>query len=264
MCFRKGILLILLGIFFFTATGASIIDKETKEGVLALEKRLQALSEDVRRRDAEVLRRLDEVTQSLIRIRSLENAISGSVKESLPPVVPEPPAQEQATEDLNPLLNRLKNTESFSLLALLLSGITLCSIILLIVFVRREESRIRSLLWKSEIDSLRETMSQTRPHLTVQTDAHHISVLNNSTTTAEEIRIYLGPTPSTMKQKMKSIPRLQAGEKVEIPLPPTRSDDFLYATLEYKNPQTGRLLKEQFSLKVDRMTGELIPIHEAS
>ena len=67
-----------------------------------------------------------------------------------------------------------------------------------------------------------------------------------------------------MKQKIRVVPRMEAGEKFEIPLPTNRSDDLLYASIEYKNPVTGRSYKDQFSLKVDRLTGELIPIQQAS
>ena len=154
--------------------------------------------------------------------------------------------------------------EPMTVFAFLLSGICVLLVVGLIVRLKKSEGRFKKILWKSEMESLREEVVRGRPLLKILTEGDRVDLVNAGETTADEIKVYVGPAPAAMKQKVKTVSKLQAGERIELELQGQISNDPLYSTLEYKNPNTGRIYKDQFVLKIDRLTGNPIPIQQAS
>jgi hypothetical protein len=159
---------------------------------------------------------------------------------------------------------QLKQSQSFAFLALILAGVSLVSMGLLIVTVRKSDERLRRMVWKSEVDHLRDEVMGGRPHLKVEKSYDRLTLTNTGSVVADDIRLSLGPAPATMKQRLKVLARIEAGEKAEVEIGPQAAGGQIYGTLEYKNPDSGRIYKDQFVLRVDGVTGELIPIQQAS
>jgi hypothetical protein len=147
---------------------------------------------------------------------------------------------------------------------MILAGISLVSMGFLIVTVRKSDERLRRMVWKSEVDHLRDEVMGGRPHLKVERSYDRLTLTNTGSVVADDIRLSLGPAPATMKQRLKVLARIEAGEKAEVEIGPQATGGQIYGTLEYKNPDNERIYKDQFVLKIDGVTGELIPIQQAS
>jgi hypothetical protein len=160
-------------------------------------------------------------------------------------------------------VREIRNSQSFSQLAMILAGISLVSMGFLIVTVRKSDERLRRMVWKSEVDHLRDEVMGGRPHLKVERSYDRLT-LTNTGSVADDIRLSLGPAPATMKQRLKVLARIEAGEMAEVEIGPQATGGQIYGTLEYKNPDNERIYKDQFVLKIDGVTGELIPIQQAS
>ncbi len=177
------------------------------------------------------------------------------------PVAPLPEIKITIPEDVS---QQLKQSQSFALLALIVAGISLVSMGFLVITVRKSDERLRRMVWKSEVDHLRDEVMGGRPHLKVEKSYDRLTLTNTGSVVADEIRLSLGPAPATMKQRLKVLARIEAGEKAEVEIGPQATGGQIYGTLEYKNPDNERIYKDQFVLKVDGVTGELIPIQQAS
>lgn len=316
---RKGFYCFLLLIIFLSTTGASLIDKETKEGVFGIDQKLTHFSAEQQNNHATTLRRLDEALQRqaeettllkeqsetlqkiLQRLRGLETRVTslaappaavGQATPVAPVVIPPPPptvrpepvapvvappARLTSPPEMprKPIPARPEIPVTVSILALILSTFSLLFVAFLIG-IKRGETRKGA----PEPEIIPQTvvpppppihkvhevegMNQGRPHLRIHANTEGIALVNDGGTEADEVSFLVGPTPSNMRQKLRVVSKIPVGERVDLHLQSHRPDDFLYATLEYKNPQTGRIYRDQFSLKVDRLTGELIPIQQAS
>lgn len=291
--------LVLLAVFLF-GTGAAIIDRETKESIVGLNAKFGRLADEGRAHHVEqmkILKGQQEIVQKLERrIELLERRIKAAPAATTTPAAvapapevppaapvvepvqaaptPEPlPPIKTAEEEVPPPADQFvpavpvalpaptnDNAQSLAILASLISGIAIVLLIVLLVRMKQGEDRKRQISWNSEIDSLRDEMIRGRPHLKILSEGEKVEVLNAGETVAEEVKVFVGPAASSMKQKLKVAARVPAGEKTRIELPGQLSEDPLYATLEYKNPSTGRTYKEQYVLKLDRVTGHLSPL----
>lgn len=162
------------------------------------------------------------------------------------------------------LLRELNNTHSFAVLAFLVSLLSLVCMGILIATVRKNDEKLRRMLWKSEVDTLRDEVMSGRPHLKVEKSFDRLTLTNDGAVAADEIKLSLGPAPRTMKQRLRVLTRIEASEKAEVEIGPQQATDGqIYGTLEYKNPDNGKLFKDQFVLKIDGVTGELVPVSQA-
>jgi hypothetical protein len=364
---KRSILFFLLIVVFLSSTGASIIDKETKQGVLSLDQKLDRLvqkEEGYHNEQTRLLREQRELIQKLMqRIDALERQVKASQSAKpaptppptppapaltvsppappppalpppapasvtppvaspnpapppviappqpvapppaaqtpqapplpvavVPPPTPEPvatpvtpappkdlspskppksppkplPPPTLATTRQDPLGKKMKSMESATLFAFFLSGFCLLLVVGLLIRLKKGEDRLKKMLWKSETEALREEVVRGRPVLKILIEGERIDLVNTGETTADEIKMLVGPAPASMKQKIGTVPRLKTGERFEIDLHSQLSTNPLYATVEYKNVNTGRIYKDQFVLKVDRLTGNVLPIQQAS
>lgn len=158
----------------------------------------------------------------------------------------------------------ISTSKSLSILSLLISIISLASMAGLVVTIRKSDERLRRMLWKSEVDHLRDEVMGGRPHLKVEKSFDRLLLTNTGTVAADDIKLSLGPAPATMKQRLRVLAKIEANEKAEVEIGPQTMDGQLYGTLEYKNPDNGRLYKDHFVLKVDGVTGEISPVQQAS
>lgn len=76
---RRFLTLILIGVTFFFSTGASIIDQETKSGVVEVQAALNRLVQLEQARSAEQLRLLREEKESIDRLGARLDAFSGRI-----------------------------------------------------------------------------------------------------------------------------------------------------------------------------------------
>lgn len=180
------------------------------------------------------------------------------------PSVPEPQPVATLTTAQPQVVSPMSNTQSLALLAFMLSGVSVLILIVMLVRMKMGEDRMKQMFWRSEMDSLRDEVIRGRPHLKIHSEGEKVEVVNTGESVAEEVKVYVGPAAASMKQKLKISSRMPAGEKSKIDLPSQLSEDPLYATLEYKHPTTGRVYKEQYLLKLDRVTGHLSPLAQAS
>ncbi len=200
-----------------------------------------------------------------------------------PPTPPPPPAPEikpefketnepdlmefyQGTiDDLQKNLEgQIEKTNSNYLLVLFVSGFSVLLMIFLLVRMKRGEDRFRRMMVKTGREFLYDDLASKRPQLKVQSQSDRIILMNVGEMAADEIRVLLGSSPSTMRQRLKTIIRMDVGERAEVDIKFPVSDDLLYASLEYKHPESGRIYKEQVTLRLDRLTGQLLPIQQAS
>ncbi|HEX5037604.1 MAG TPA: hypothetical protein VFX30_10635 [bacterium] len=160
------------------------------------------------------------------------------------------------------VLQGIHESESYAILAIIFSVISLASMGFLIYTVRKSDERIRRMLWKSEVDHLRDEVMGGRPVLKVEKSFDRLLLTNTGTVIADDIKLSLGPAPATMKQRLRVLAKIAAGEKAEVEIG-AQTENQIYGTLEYKNPENDRTYKEQFTLKIDSVTGELVPIQQA-
>ena len=341
---KKAGLFLLLVFLFLGTTGASIIDKETKDGVLKLDASFKQFSatlsqlsseqqkyhqEELRyRQEEQKLRQQDmkdlrEATQSLTRrLNALEKKIveertNETSAEALPtptpqlapvaapaepsvpvPAVPptppvsavaaelppETPAHVENTEPAPPtpmpsveekpatheeqvpqvaIASSKPPSQNHPTLAVTLAGAALFLSVILIIRMRSSEERLKKILWKSEIETLREEVTRGRPLIKILTEGGKIELVNTGETTAEDIKLFIGSSPGTLKQKLKTVTRMQAAEKVEVNLQTSLVDGQNFANLEYRGRNNGKIYKDQFLLQVDRLTGQLTPVAHA-
>ncbi|HSA58803.1 MAG TPA: hypothetical protein VLJ37_03885 [bacterium] len=192
---------------------------------------------------------------------AIASAVEVAPPVAVAPVAPVSEIKITIPEDVS---QQLKQSQSFALLALIVAGISLVSMGFLIITVRKSDERLRRMVWKSEVDHLRDEVIGGRPHLKVERSYDRLTLTNTGSVAADDIRLSLGPAPATMKQRLKVLARIEEGEKAEVEIGPQAAGGQIYGTLEYKNPDNDRIFKDHFVLKVDGVTGELIPIQQAS
>lgn len=189
-------------------------------------------------------------------------AATPSVSTSSAPA-PAVEAKEAAPVVIPPeVLQGIHESESYAILAIIFSVISLGSMGFLIYTVRKSDERLRRMLWKSEVDHLRDEVMGGRPVLKVEKSFDRLLLTNTGTVIADDIKLSLGPAPATMKQRLRVLAKIAAGEKAEVEIG-AQTENQIYGTLEYKNPENDRTYKEQFTLKIDSVTGELVPIQQA-
>ncbi len=180
---NKPALAVLLVFIFFSATGASIIDQETKQGIGNLHQKLDRLVEQEQAHHAQQLQLLKDQTEEIrllkrkIQLQPLTLPAAPSVSEVPAPVLvpiptPPPPVSvpiapalavvalpSPAPEALQaPSTEHLRNTESMSLLALLASASTVLFLIALMIWLRKRENDLRKFLLQGEMTALREEL----------------------------------------------------------------------------------------------------------
>lgn len=269
-------------------TGAAIIDQPTREGIQEIREKVSELDTELRVRQTAILQAISELkgmkgpsgqvgqvgqigqvgslAASLEKqARLLETILTGLTELKTartitafgpPPVAATPNAQPDAALG-NRLEAKVSNLESLTLLTALLLAITLIGLIGIVVAFRKGEDRVKEAIWKMEIANLRpEVLS--RPHLEVKTRDTHLSIVNTGQTPAEEIRLFLGPAPATLRQRKRSIGLIGAGEQTEVDLSAQGPAEVLYGTVEYRNPYTGKTYKDQFVLRTDPESGRMV------
>lgn len=187
--------------------------------------------------------------------------VAAEVPVTVPPPAAIPQTAAPVPEDVT---QGMHQSQSLSILAIIVSVISLVSMAVLIITIRKSDERMRRMLWKSEVDHLRDEVMGGRPHLKVEKSYDRLLLTNTGSVIADDIKLSLGPAPATMKQRLRVLAQIAANEKAEVEIGPQPSGGQIYGTLEYKNPDNGRIYKDQFVLKVDGVTGELIPVQQAS
>lgn len=285
----KKTLPFLLLLVFVTSTGASIIDRETKQNVQNLSEKMDRLQKQFHNLHAEVLSQLkkhgeatrksspaketgpdEKAYEEILRQLKGQNAVlQGLVLKidawavQTPPqvvvpqpvtpqaVVPPPPAAAASpAETATASTGGRKVSEESILLAL----VSLFVLVALLIAKKKRERKIQNMLWKSEGDSVRSDMVVGRPRLKISNSGGRLDLENRGEGTADDIKLLVGHAATSMKQRLKVVSRISAGEKTALDLPTDLSSDTLYATVEYKSPESGRLYKDQFVLTADRTT----------
>lgn len=206
---------------------------------------------------------------NIVTAPSVAPAAVPSLAEDLPaqpmPQTAAPEVKAEIPADFAKNISReISNARSFGILAFLVSLISLISMGVLIATVRKSDEKIRRMLWKSEVDHLRDEVITGRPQLKVEKSYDRLILTNVGAVVADDIKLSLGPAPRTMKQRLRVLARIEANEKAEVDIGPQQATDGqIFGTLEYKNPENAKLFKEQFILKVDGVTGELVPVQQA-
>ncbi|GEM_PF-3293656 len=269
-----------------TLRGASTVDQETKNAVITLQNQLDQLAVAKKQDHDEWVRFFSENREErteMIQLLSQENpdskkgreeiisllkGLSGqiSILMSRPPppanLVPPPPASivvsppSVSVSIPEELKIRLRNTDQLNKLAIGISVLCLLLTLILLVTLRNRMQVLQKVLFHQEEAPVPET-PRGRPYLSVQSDGRHIHLVNEGGNTADEIRLYAGSAPRTMKQKVKTSLRLDAGHQEMIAIPPLPEGDALYMNLEYKNPYSGRWYKDQFVMRIDPQSGRL-------
>lgn len=269
-----------------TLRGASLIDQETKNAVITLQNQIDQLVAAKKQDHEEWVRFFSENKEErteMIQLLSQENPDSKKGREEIisllkglsgqlsilmsrpipssnpvqsppPSIVVSPPAVSVSIPEEVKI--RLWNTEQLNKLAIGISVLCFLLTLILLMTLRSRMQVLQKILFHQEEAPVLET-PRGRPYLSVQSDGRHIRLVNEGGNTADEIRLYAGSAPRTMKQKVKTSLRLDAGHQEIITIPPLPEGDALYMNLEYKNPYSGRWYKDQFVMKVDPQSGRL-------
>lgn len=268
---------------------AAIIDKETKEAVIGIEERLVEIQRDLRQQNAAELNAIQAIqptqapairetskgTEALLqgileKIETLKSAQEAALEKiaaataagaSAAPSTSPLPAM--SPDETSQITKKLQNLEINTNLLILLMLVIVIGAIGLVIFVKQGEERIRQAIWKAEISNLKPELLG-RPHLKIQADHSRLSLVNTGETSADGIRLFVGPAPATMRQRQRAVGKIEAGQTVELDLANQISAEVLYGTVEYKNSLTGKLYKDQFVLKFDPDSGQLVPESLAS
>ncbi len=281
--------IISLGLLFLSSTGVSSTDQETKQSMLEMANKISQIQEQEKNYHFQESKQLTETTNqlnealkeikaSLVNLKiaplpSLESIpvapttpspqIATQIPSVTPPpqVLPVPYITVSVPEDLK---LQIKNARYQSLIGIFFSSFSIFFIILALVYNQKKQDKMRHTLWKTEVDNLREEVVQKRPLLKIQSYGDMLALVNSGNASADEVRVFLGTAPTTMKQKLKTATKINVGEKTPLDLPVTLREEPLYATLEYKNSHSGRIYKDQFVLQSDELTGQTVSQHTLS
>lgn len=177
---------------------------------------------------------------------------STSPAPSAPPISPTSVVIPPVPPSTSPLLMTIPN------LVLIVPVLGIMLLVIFIVLLRRDMKKLEGVLHDKRPEPFVNNVSpRDRPYLTIQREAHRLLLINEGGTIAEDIRLFSGSAPRTMKQKIKTASRLRPREREEIMIAMTPGEEALYMNLEYKNSLNGRVYKDQFVMKPDR-----VHIHE--
>ncbi len=175
-------------------------------------------------------------------------------------IAPAAPVADQNSKEIKSRMSRL---ESLTTLSFVVTAISLVAMVLMFKNLRQKEQTLKTAIWRSDMQGLREEVMLGRPHISVEKNFERLTLLNKGSIAANDVQLALGPAPGAMKQKVRSVPTIRPGEKADVEITGYTFEGQIYGGLEYKNAQTGRLYKDQFLMKIDGVTGEIVPIKEA-
>jgi len=182
------------------------------------------------------------------------------------PITIKAPSRREAAGLATDVKVRIRNLEKLVVVSFLVAGLNSIFLLLALYLLRRPVTTVEKSIQKKEITGSlsgshahkREMKPLTfgRPQLEVQTRQGRLALINTGKMTADHIKLYMGTTPSNLERRQKMVTTIQAAGRVEIDLSSYPIHEFLYGSLEYKNPSNGKLYKDQFILK-NNNNGEL-------
>lgn len=245
----------------YFVVGASLIDQETKTQVGTIEQKISTLADQQKKGQVQQGKLLEEQRQIKAGMEQLLQSVQ-NLEQREPLVVPAPPPPPAVIEfpDLSgeffPLQRGIRS------LQFLAAGLVAGLLILLLV-MRAQQRRLLQQIRDMETRQLQAELIKrsprtkkvalakpTRPQLQVLPDRKRLSVTNVGAAAADEIRLSLGPAPSTLSERQRVMGGLKAGEQAILELQHWGAER-LYGSLEYKSPLTGKFYKDQFVLRYD-------------
>ncbi len=129
-------------------------------------------------------------------------------------------------------------------------------LVILVIFVKKAPAAAKK---EEKTETFPIDISPKRPILKVNMANDKVYLVNTGDLNADDIRLYVGSGPRTMKQKINSTNKIALGQRSELVLPEPFDHGTLHMTIEYKNAQNGRVYKDSFILKREEETSVVIP-----
>lgn len=278
---KKVLVLLILGGVWVSTTGASLIDNDTKNRVVDLERQVNALQAQAQTHHDQQMKVLKDLANKQVELPPAPVAAAPVVMPPPEPVAPPPPP---APLIVNPpsvtvsvpgeIVTSYRRIEEFARKGLLvLAGGLGGLLVSFFIMMRWMEKRFRKLVFRNEMDNLREVLSSRKPAIKVHVESDQIVVANTGKFSVDQVRLAVGTTPDNFKIKMRPIPTINVSSRSTLPLPSGLTGDTLYASVQYKDAQTHKVYRDQFVLRIqerflshrfDDDITELVPLQEPS